>query len=179
MIKKIAFVAALLCLVAAAPTIGRGRQVSTTPYIWRALPDQLNSNDSLALVGFDTTGNDTITDTLGAAGADSGWYDLGPCPSNVADSGVLNVVVGGTGGEVGCSLFVATVPKMAYATPAYLEMIAYDASVITDSLNSTSVGSYPIPWAGKRGHRLWGKFYTYAGGSAIALKRVEVIRDDR
>lgn len=181
MIRKLAFAFIALILMAA-PVAAADNQSgvdnvsSFDGFHWWAMPSPLNSDDSTAIAN---AIKDTTTDTLGAAGADSGWYDLGPCPSNQADSGVLGIVVGGTGGAVGCSLFVSTSQRKAYAYPAFLNCIAYDGNVITDSLNGVTNGIYPIPWDGKRGARLWAKFYTYSGASAIALKRVFVIRDDR
>lgn len=172
---KIGVVLALVCAVSVNAELSHERAKSASgAYIWEGI-----AQDSTAQA---TWAGDTTNDTLAAAGATAKWFDMGPCPSDPADSGSFGVAVGGTGGGVGCSLFVSTHPTKGGANPQYLLHIPSTLSnntgtIISDSLTSKSCGIYQVPsLRGTIGYRMWAKFYTYSGASAIALKRVFMIR---
>ena len=169
--KKVISVLALV-LIAAFSILAQsdGRiDNSASGYIFNGVPD-----------GTTNTG-DTLIDSIGAAGVDSLWVDLGPCPSNPADSGTFGIVVGGTSGDIACSLFVTLHPSYRQEKPEFMTCISAsktDGSIITDSLTGVSCGLYQIPvMNGKQGYRFVAKVYTFAGGGITALKKIFIARE--
>lgn len=133
---------------------------------------------SLDSAGQARSAKDTLGDTLDVTG--SLWYDLGPIPSTLSDSGVLILQTAGAR-KVACSLFVSLSrdPKRLTNT-AWLKYVTGNSSLITDSANSDGAHTYALPpLAGKRGYRMVLKLYEYGSGTKGAIKKVGVIRDKK
>jgi hypothetical protein len=128
-------------------------------------------------------GVDTMTAMIGAAGTNVKWVDLGPCPTDPADSGNIGICVadsdGGTVVGLACSLFVTLNPSKGSSAPRFLKNIASGltsntGTIITDSLNSKNANTYALPTLkGKMGYRLLAKFYTY---SASAVNEAKILK---
>jgi hypothetical protein len=123
-------------------------------------------------------GGDTLTAIVGSAGTNVKWVDLGPCPSDPADSGTFAIVATDSTTNaahatvmLACSLFVTLHPTKGHSAVNFLALVSN--SVISDSMTSKTAGVYQIPaLRGKLGYRFVAKLFTGATSRAVKLKHI-------